>query len=181
VSLSVVPDLVAAAASHLDGLGSSISAANAAVALPTTEVIAPAADEVSAAIASLFGQHAQEFQALSVQAAKFHQNFVQALSSGANTYAAAEAANTSPLGGLLGGGGSSGSSGGLLGGVTGSSGLLGGLTGSGGLLGGLTGTGGLLGGLTGSGGLLGGLLAVAASWVSCRRCRACCRSRALRR
>lgn len=37
-----------------------------------------AADEVSAAIAELFGAHGQEFQALSAQASAFHDRFVRA-------------------------------------------------------------------------------------------------------
>ena len=62
--VSVAPEMVAAAAADLAGIGSAISAANAAAAVPTTEVVAAAADEVSAAIAALFGAHAQEYQAI---------------------------------------------------------------------------------------------------------------------
>jgi hypothetical protein len=62
--VSVVPDIVAQAAGELESLGSTLSAANAAAAAPTIGVAAPAADEVSAAIATLLGTHAQEFQAL---------------------------------------------------------------------------------------------------------------------
>ena len=51
------------------------------------------ADEVSAAISSLFGAHAQAYQALSAQAASFHQQFVQLLHGGAAQYAHTEAAN----------------------------------------------------------------------------------------
>jgi hypothetical protein len=43
---------------------------------PTTGVVAAAEDEVSAAIALLFSNHAQEFQALSAQAGAFHTQFV---------------------------------------------------------------------------------------------------------
>jgi hypothetical protein len=71
--------------------------ANAAAAAPITGVIAAVADEVSAAIASLFSGHGQQFQALSTQAAAFHTQFVQALTSAGSSYAAAEAANASPL------------------------------------------------------------------------------------
>jgi hypothetical protein len=52
---------------------------------------------VSAAITQLFGSYGQEFQALNAQAALFHDQFVQLLSSGGIAYAAAEAANVSPL------------------------------------------------------------------------------------
>jgi hypothetical protein len=63
--------------------------------------MAAAEDEVSATIDRVFGSHAQAYQALSAQASAFHQQFVQALSSGARSYASAEAANASPLQGLL--------------------------------------------------------------------------------
>src|SRR5258708_27027739 len=53
------------------------------------------------AVAALFGAHAQSYQALSAQATAFHDQFVQALTSGAGSYAAAEAANASPIQALL--------------------------------------------------------------------------------
>ncbi len=84
--VSVVPETVAAAASNLANLGSTISAANAAAAAPTTSVLAAAQDEVSTAIAALFGSHAHQFQALSAKAAAFHDQFVQALTGGAASY-----------------------------------------------------------------------------------------------
>ena len=74
-------------------IGSTISAANAAAAAPTTGVLAAGADEVSAAIAALFGAHAQAYQALSAQAAAFHSQFVQLMNAGRGAYAGAEAAN----------------------------------------------------------------------------------------
>jgi triacylglycerol lipase len=52
---------------------------------------------VSAAITSVFSSHAQQFQALSAQAAAFHDQFVQTLNSGAWSYASTEAANASPM------------------------------------------------------------------------------------
>ena len=42
------PEFVSAAASDLAGIGSSLSAANAAASVPTTAVLAAAGDEVSA-------------------------------------------------------------------------------------------------------------------------------------
>ncbi len=72
------------------GIRSAISAATAAAAAPTIQVAAAGADEVSLAISALFGQHAQAYQALSAQATIFHDQFVQALTSGGNLYAAAE-------------------------------------------------------------------------------------------
>jgi hypothetical protein len=91
------PEFVQAAASDLANLGSTISGANSAALAPTTGVLAAGADEVSATIATLFGAHAQAYQALSAQAAAFHDQFVQLMGVGAGQYAAAEAANASPL------------------------------------------------------------------------------------
>ncbi len=62
-----------------------------AAAIPTTEVMAAAADEVSGAIAALFGANAQEYQAAAAQAATFHEQFVRALSEAGASYASAEA------------------------------------------------------------------------------------------
>jgi PE family len=91
------PELLATAAADVTGIGSSLTAASAAASAPTTLVIAAAGDEVSAAIATLFSDHPQHFQALNARAAEFHSDFVQALRSAAGSYAAAEAANASPL------------------------------------------------------------------------------------
>src|ERR1700730_6700399 len=96
------PDLVTAAASDLAGIGSAIGAAHAAAAVPTTGLLAAAADEGSVQIAAVFAAHAEGYQALSAQAATFHDQFVSALTTGAAAYAAAEAANASPLDAVLG-------------------------------------------------------------------------------
>jgi triacylglycerol lipase len=91
------PDMLAAAAADVAGIGSSLSEANAAAAASTTRVIAAAGDEVSAAIASLFSSRGTAFQALSAQAAAFHAQFVQALNAAGSAYTAAEAASASSL------------------------------------------------------------------------------------
>ncbi|OQZ87774.1 PE family protein, partial [Mycobacterium alsense] len=91
--LFAMPEMVSAAASDLAGIGSGLSAANTAAAATTTVLVPAAADEVSAAIAAVFGGHAQAFQAVSAQAAAFQEQFVQALGGGAGAYAAAEATN----------------------------------------------------------------------------------------
>jgi hypothetical protein len=95
--LTAAPAMVAAAASDVAGIGSTLSAANAAAVVPTTALMPAAADEVSTAIASLFSSYAQAYHSLTAQAANFHQQFVQALNSAGNSYAAAEAVNASPL------------------------------------------------------------------------------------
>jgi hypothetical protein len=54
----------------------------------------PAAhDEVSAAIRDLFGTYGNHYQQLSAEAAAFHNQFVQALTAGAEAYADAETHN----------------------------------------------------------------------------------------
>lgn len=64
----------------------------AASSAATTSIVAAGEDEVSAAIAALFGQYGANFQALSLQASNFNGEFVQVLSSSADFYAAGEAA-----------------------------------------------------------------------------------------
>ena len=87
------PAMVLAAASDLSNIGSQLGAANSAAVIPTTGLLAAGADEVSAAIAALFGRHAKAYQALSAQAAAFHDEFVRLLNAGAASYASAEVAN----------------------------------------------------------------------------------------
>jgi hypothetical protein len=89
--LLAVPEALVAAASDVAGIGSTLSMANAAAAAPTTGVLAAAADEVSTQVAALFSQHAHGYQQLSARAAAFHQQFVQAMTTSASSYMAAEA------------------------------------------------------------------------------------------
>ena len=87
------PEALSAAANSLAGIGTTMSAENAAVAAPTTGVIPAAADEVSALTATQFAVHAQMYQAVSAQAEAIHQLFVSTLGTSAASYAATEAAN----------------------------------------------------------------------------------------
>ncbi|WP_435104356.1 cellulose binding domain-containing protein [Mycobacterium sp. Z3061] len=102
------PEALAAAVTDIAGIGSSLSAANAAAAVPTTEILAAAADEISTAVASLFGAHALDYQSLSARVASFQAQFMDSLFAGAQRYAGAELLNGSLLRGvaerLLGGG-----------------------------------------------------------------------------
>uniref|UniRef100_UPI0009DC3881 PE family protein n=1 Tax=Mycobacterium sp. UM_CSW TaxID=1370119 RepID=UPI0009DC3881 len=91
------PEVLTSAATDLEIIGSALTEAHTAAAGATTGVLAAGADEVSGAIAALFSDHGQAFQALSAQAASFHRQFVQTLTGGAGAYALAEAANASPL------------------------------------------------------------------------------------
>jgi hypothetical protein len=87
------PELLAAAAGNLAGIGSVMTAGSAAAATPTTGVIPAAADPVSALTAAQFAAHAQMYQAMAAQAATIHEQFVATLSASSGSYAAAEAAN----------------------------------------------------------------------------------------
>src|ERR1700738_2671407 len=87
------PELLTVAAASLQGIGSAMTAGNAAVAAPTTGVVPAAADEVSALTAAQFAAHAEMYQAVSAQAAAVHSMLVSSLSASAASYAAAEAAN----------------------------------------------------------------------------------------
>ncbi len=89
----VAPDLVSAAATDLANIRSTISAASSAAAGSTTALLPAAEDEVSAAIAAMFGAHGKAFQAMSAQAAAFHEQFVNLMSGGAGAYLTTELAN----------------------------------------------------------------------------------------
>jgi hypothetical protein len=95
--VTAAPELMTSAATDLADVGSTINAAHMAAANPTVAVIPAAADEVSSSIAHLFSQHAQAYQALAGQAAAFHEQFVQRLTSSAGSYAGAEHASAAAL------------------------------------------------------------------------------------
>lgn len=87
------PEALASAASTLAGIGSTLSARNAAAQASTTGVVPAAADEVSVLTAAQFAAHAQMYHQVSAQAAAIHEMFVTTLNNSATTYAATEAAN----------------------------------------------------------------------------------------
>jgi hypothetical protein len=91
------PELMTSAASDLASIGSNLGAAHLVAAPPTVAVIPAAADEVSAGIAHLFSDYAQDYQALAGQASAFHEQFVQHLTASAFSYADIEAAIASLL------------------------------------------------------------------------------------
>jgi hypothetical protein len=92
------PEALAAAAGGLQGIGSVLSAQNAAAAAPTTGVVPAAADEVSALTAAQFAAHAQMYQAVSTQAAAIHEMFVNTLGVSSASYTIAEIANAAAAG-----------------------------------------------------------------------------------
>ena len=96
-SVIAAPQLLATAAADLADIGTTVSEANGAAAAVTTGLLPAAQDEVSEAVAALFGGYAQEYHALTAQAAEFHERLVQTLGASAGSYAAAEGANVTAL------------------------------------------------------------------------------------
>ncbi len=88
------PEALAAAAGHLNGVGSAMAAQNVAAAPATTALPSAAADEVSALTAAQFSVHAAIYQSVSAHATAIHELFIATLGASANSYAATEAANT---------------------------------------------------------------------------------------
>ena len=87
------PDAFAATAADVARIGTLIDAASAAAAGPISGLPAAAEDEVSAAVAKLFGLYGREYRALVGQAAAFHSEFTRALAAAGNAYAQVETAN----------------------------------------------------------------------------------------
>lgn len=98
----VATDMLAAAAADVARIGAAVSAGNIAAAAPTTGLSAAAADEVSAAIATLFGAHAQDYQVAAAQAATYHEQFARALNAAASSYVGTEATAVASMHGALG-------------------------------------------------------------------------------
>ncbi|WP_081287775.1 PE family protein, partial [Mycobacterium asiaticum] len=93
----VSPEDLVVTASNLRRIGSDVGAAGVAAGVSTTGLAAAAGDEVSAAIAALFGTYGREYQAVSAAAAEFHARFVQLMAGTAGTYGAMEAASAASL------------------------------------------------------------------------------------
>lgn len=98
-------DMIETASADAAQVGAAVGAGNLAAAIPTTGLAAAAADEVSVAIASLFGTHANDYRAAAAQAAVYHQEFVRNLGAAAASYGGAEAAILAQLEATLLGGG----------------------------------------------------------------------------
>jgi hypothetical protein len=93
------PEALAATAADVARIGTSIDTASAAAAGSISGLPAAAEDEVSAAVAKLFGLYGQEYRALVGQAAAFHSEFTQALAAAGNAYALAETGNVARVSG----------------------------------------------------------------------------------
>ncbi|OBJ55331.1 PE family protein [Mycobacterium sp. 1423905.2] len=88
-----MPELMQDAADNLAGIRSALAAVAADIAGPTTGIAAAAQDEVSVALASLFGNFGNEFQVLNAQAQAFHDQFVNLMRAGTGAYLSTETAN----------------------------------------------------------------------------------------
>jgi hypothetical protein len=87
------PELLATTAADIGKIRSALTDANANAAGRTTALVAAAKDEVSEAIAKLFGGYGQQYQGLLTKAATFHDEFTRLLAGAGSTYANAEATN----------------------------------------------------------------------------------------
>ncbi|MGV7858538.1 PE family protein, partial [Mycobacterium kansasii] len=74
--LIAAPQLISAAATDLTRIGSIVNDANAFAATRTTALAAAGTDEVSAAVAALFGSHARDYQAIGARVAGLQEQFV---------------------------------------------------------------------------------------------------------
>lgn len=90
---STHPEALSATAASLQQLMSTLSAQNAATAVPTAQVTPAANDAVSALTAARFAAHGEIFLAVSSRAAAMHELFVNTLLANSETYAATETVN----------------------------------------------------------------------------------------
>jgi hypothetical protein len=95
--VAATPEWIEATAAQVEGIGSALDAAHAGAAVSTTGLMAPAADEVSVAVAAVFAGVGRDYQTLCAQAGAFRERFVQLLAANAGAYGLTEAANASPL------------------------------------------------------------------------------------
>lgn len=93
----VAPEVLARATADVAGIGSGLEAARAAAAAPTTALACAAADEISVAVAKLFGAFGRQYQVISAQTSALLGQFGQSIHRAAQSYAAAEAANSTLL------------------------------------------------------------------------------------
>lgn len=91
------PQWIQSAAQDLASIHSVLTEASAAAASSTATIAPAAADEVSSAIAALFGNFGREYQRLNTLAEAFHAEFVNVLKSSAVAYLSTEAANASAV------------------------------------------------------------------------------------
>lgn len=93
MSFAIATEWVQSASEELSGIRNTILQVSESIAGHTTDIAPAAADEISAAIADLFGGIGREYQVLSAQTGAYHARFVEALNSSVGAYLSAEAAN----------------------------------------------------------------------------------------
>src|ERR1700761_8515610 len=91
--LKTQPAAISAAASQLEGVGTSFATESSAAASSTTDILPAATDEVSILQAGVFSTYGQLYQSVSAQAQAIHQQFVQLLNQSSGSYQQTEAAN----------------------------------------------------------------------------------------
>jgi PE family/PPE-SVP subfamily C-terminal region len=91
--VTTAPAALAAAATQLEGVGSSFATESSAAAGSTTAISPAAADEVSILQSSAFSTYGQLYQTVSAQAQAIHQQFVNLLQQSSGSYQETEGAN----------------------------------------------------------------------------------------
>ncbi|MGB9306780.1 MAG: PE domain-containing protein, partial [Mycobacterium sp.] len=91
--LTTIPQELLAAAAQLEGIGTSLTAQNAAAAAPTTAIAPAASDQVSQIQAGIFAAYGTLYQQIAAEAQAIQQQFVQNLGLSSGTYTTMEAAN----------------------------------------------------------------------------------------
>ncbi|WP_232066512.1 PE family protein [Mycobacterium parmense] len=91
------PEVIAAAATDVAAVASTVNAAHLAAVAPTVALTPAAGDEVSGSVAQLFSQFGRSYQALAGEIAAFQEQFVHTLTTSAGSYASAEGTNVGSL------------------------------------------------------------------------------------
>ena len=91
--LKTIPEELIAAATQLEGIGTSLEAQTAAAAAPTTSVASAAADQVSLLQSGIFSAYGTLYQQIAAEAHAIQQQFTSTLGLSSGTYSATEAAN----------------------------------------------------------------------------------------
>src|SRR5271163_2301081 len=91
--VTTAPAAISAAATQLEGVGTSFATESAGAAGSTTAVAPAAADEVSILQSGVFSTYGQLYQTVSAQAQAVHQQFVNTLQQSSGSYQETEGAN----------------------------------------------------------------------------------------
>jgi PE family/PPE-SVP subfamily C-terminal region len=91
--VTTAPAAISAAATQLEGVGTSFATESAGAASSTTAISPAAADEVSILQSGVFSTYGQLYQTVSAQAQAIHQQFVNTLQQSSGSYQETEGAN----------------------------------------------------------------------------------------